>query len=79
MLASLNAKTAKSAEVTRAQLRSQPVLAVGRHKDCDLRVVDQRVSLKHFDIFVKSKGKSFECVLVDRSSNGTLVNGTVGA
>lgn len=79
MLASLNGKTAQSAEVTWAQLQSEPVLAVGRHKDCDLRVSDRRVSLKHFDIRVKSKEKSVECVLLDRSSNGTLVNGTVRA
>ncbi|CAJ1426205.1 unnamed protein product [Effrenium voratum] len=88
-LASLNSRTAPSAEVSWSQLLAltlkperEPVLAVGRHKDCHISVSDPRVSVNHFEILAKQaagKGQnmSYECVLVDRSSNGTTVNGTV--
>jgi len=95
-LASLNTRTAPSAAVCWSQLlalslapQSEPVLSVGRHKTCGIRLVDPRASVNHFDIVAhKALGKedcapgtldglSYECFLNDRSSNGTAVNGTI--
>ncbi|CAK8999301.1 unnamed protein product [Durusdinium trenchii] len=91
-LASLNNRTAPSVEVSWCQLlalslkpEQEPVLAVGRHKDCHIQLSDLRVSVNHFDIMVQKPNASntaedglhLECMLIDRSSNGTLVNGHV--
>jgi len=92
-LASLNSKTAASAEVPWSQLLAlslkpdvEPVLSVGRHKDCHVQVNDQRVSVVHFDVVARRAGQAglsgmedlfYECFLHDRSSNGTAINGEV--
>eukprot|EP00440_Ansanella_granifera_P042560 gb/GFBE01046139.1/.p1 GENE.gb/GFBE01046139.1/~~gb/GFBE01046139.1/.p1 ORF type:complete len:365 (+),score=45.61 gb/GFBE01046139.1/:1-1095(+) len=94
-LATLNIRTAPSAEVSWSQLlalslkpESEPVLSVGRHKDCWVRVTDPRVSVKHFDIVARKarteegcksgvEELTYECYLNDCSSNGTSVNGSV--
>eukprot|EP00931_Biecheleriopsis_adriatica_P088258 TRINITY_DN62623_c0_g1_i1.p1 TRINITY_DN62623_c0_g1~~TRINITY_DN62623_c0_g1_i1.p1 ORF type:complete len:372 (+),score=58.69 TRINITY_DN62623_c0_g1_i1:83-1198(+) len=93
-LASLNTRTAPSAEVCWSQLlalslkpESEPVLSVGRHKDCWVRVSDPRVSVNHFDIVARKavledgtlgvEQLGYQCFLNDRSSNGTAVNGNV--
>lgn len=94
-LASLNTRTAPSAEVCWSQLlalslapESEPVLTVGRHKDCGVRLTDPRASVNHFDIVARKsqkedsfansvEGLTYECFLNDRSSNGTTVNGTI--
>jgi len=93
-LASLNTRTAPSAELCWSQLlalslapEDEPVLTVGRHKDCWVRLGDPRVSVNHFDIVARracaSEARvgihelSYECFLNDRSSNGTTVNGDV--
>mmetsp|Transcript_59258 Transcript_59258/g.105306 ORF Transcript_59258/g.105306 Transcript_59258/m.105306 type:complete len:361 (+) Transcript_59258:141-1223(+) len=90
-LASLNTRTAPSAEVCWSQLlalslahEDEPVLSVGRHKDCWVRLADPRVSVNHFDIIARREAGgigvhelSYECFLKDRSSNGTCVNGIV--
>jgi len=93
-LASLNTRTAPSAELCWSQLlalslapEDEPVLTVGRHKDCWVRLGDPRVSVNHFDIVARkacaSEARvgihelSYECCLIDRSSNGTTVNGDV--
>jgi hypothetical protein len=95
-LVSLNAETAPSAEIPWSQLFAlsltpevEPlrVLSVGRHKDCEVQLVDPRVSLHHFEIVARRKSCPshgtdpllFECILNDLSSNGTSINGrTVG-
>lgn len=91
-LVSLNEGAAPSCEVPWSQLlalslkaeREPFLLSVGRHKDCTLRLEDPRVSQVHFEIasFRKlgssaSSALMYECVLNDRSSNGTSVNGSV--
>lgn len=56
------------------------VLAVGRHEDSHVQVSDPRASMLHFEIFTTSASQnelSFKCFLIDRSSNGTFVNGKV--
>merc|ERR1712110_337708 len=61
-LASLNAKTASSAEVRWSQLlalslapEDEPVLTVGRHRECSVRLTDPRASLWHFNIVARRK------------------------
>lgn len=97
-LASLNTKTAASVEVRWSQLLAlsllpadEPVLTVGRHKDCGLHLSDPRASLLHFELKARRKdggeegaapespleGQAYECFLHDCSSNGTAVNGSV--
>eukprot|EP00930_Biecheleria_cincta_P057805 TRINITY_DN43681_c0_g1_i1.p1 TRINITY_DN43681_c0_g1~~TRINITY_DN43681_c0_g1_i1.p1 ORF type:complete len:381 (-),score=58.65 TRINITY_DN43681_c0_g1_i1:59-1201(-) len=95
-LASLNTRTAPSAAVCWSQLlalslapESEPVLSVGRHKTCGIRLVDPRASVNHFDIVARKASckddcapgamdeLSYECFLNDRSSNGTAVNGAI--
>jgi hypothetical protein len=95
-LISLNAETAPSAEIPWSQLLAlsltpeaevSRVLSVGRHKDCEVHLVDPRVSLRHFEIIARRKSCPnygsepllYECILNDLSSNGTSINGkTVG-
>jgi len=62
-LASLNTKTAASVEIRWSQLlalsllpRDEPVLTVGRHKDCGLHLADPRASLHHFELRAQRKG-----------------------
>eukprot|EP00928_Gymnodinium_smaydae_P075284 TRINITY_DN5829_c0_g1_i2.p1 TRINITY_DN5829_c0_g1~~TRINITY_DN5829_c0_g1_i2.p1 ORF type:complete len:377 (+),score=65.54 TRINITY_DN5829_c0_g1_i2:129-1259(+) len=92
-LVSLNDQTAPSAEVPWSQLfalslrdkvEEPRVLSVGRHKDCEIRLADPRVSLMHFEITARRKfvdrvdmpGQlAYECALRDGSSNGTTING----
>lgn len=93
-LASLNPKTAPSAEVRWSQLLSltlattgEPLLTVGRSKECKLQLADPRASTRHFEIVVRRKDSPaeshgpealhFDCVLNDCSSNGTAVNGAI--
>mmetsp|Transcript_85748 Transcript_85748/g.255624 ORF Transcript_85748/g.255624 Transcript_85748/m.255624 type:complete len:323 (-) Transcript_85748:82-1050(-) len=99
-LASLNTKTAASMEVRWSQLlalsllpEDDPVLTVGRHKDCGLHLEDPRASLLHFEIKARrqeteegvppsspqdaSTTLAYECFLHDCSSNGTAVNGSI--
>mmetsp|Transcript_97306 Transcript_97306/g.208789 ORF Transcript_97306/g.208789 Transcript_97306/m.208789 type:complete len:382 (-) Transcript_97306:123-1268(-) len=90
-LASLNTRTAASAEVRWDQLlalslapEDDPVLSVGRHRDCSVQLADPRASLRHFEIVVRRKREDrgnaaadvleYECFLRDCSSNGTSVN-----
>mmetsp|Transcript_5171 Transcript_5171/g.14595 ORF Transcript_5171/g.14595 Transcript_5171/m.14595 type:complete len:328 (-) Transcript_5171:141-1124(-) len=88
-LASLNTKTAPSAEVRWSQLLAlslapdnEPVLTVGRHKDCGVMLKDPRVSVRHFEIAARRKGGApgamfYDCFLNDCSSNGTTINGNI--
>jgi len=64
----------------------QPALTVGRHKDCNLRIKDPRCSVHHFNIIARKKRVdedselgpiTYDCVLNDSSSNGTMVNGRI--
>mmetsp|Transcript_118823 Transcript_118823/g.341120 ORF Transcript_118823/g.341120 Transcript_118823/m.341120 type:complete len:338 (+) Transcript_118823:171-1184(+) len=83
-LASLNPSTAPSAEVRWSQLlalslapEGEPVLVVGRAQECGVRLNDPRSSQRHFEIIARRKALAYECILLDRSSNGTSVNGAV--
>mmetsp|Transcript_41321 Transcript_41321/g.119583 ORF Transcript_41321/g.119583 Transcript_41321/m.119583 type:complete len:321 (-) Transcript_41321:38-1000(-) len=99
-LASLNARTAASVEVRWSQLlalsllpQDEPVLTVGRQKDCGVHLADPRASLLHFEIRARrkdggeagcvpttpqdAKALTYECSLHDCSSNGTAVNGVI--
>eukprot|EP00747_Dinoflagellata_sp_TGD_P166274 gnl/TRDRNA2_/TRDRNA2_188824_c0_seq1.p1 gnl/TRDRNA2_/TRDRNA2_188824_c0~~gnl/TRDRNA2_/TRDRNA2_188824_c0_seq1.p1 ORF type:complete len:366 (+),score=71.74 gnl/TRDRNA2_/TRDRNA2_188824_c0_seq1:134-1231(+) len=93
-LVSLNLDTAPSVEVPCTHLlaltlsahNEPPVLTVGRHKDCHVKLEDPRVSLRHFDIVVRPKEGSdplnpetlsYEAILNDKSSNGTSINGKI--
>mmetsp|Transcript_68490 Transcript_68490/g.155198 ORF Transcript_68490/g.155198 Transcript_68490/m.155198 type:complete len:344 (-) Transcript_68490:107-1138(-) len=97
-LASLNTKTASSAEVRWSQLlalsltpQDEPVLTVGRHKDCGVHLEDPRASLLHFEVMAQRKGSEsgaapeaddcselvYECFVRDCSSNGTAINGSI--
>lgn len=64
----------------------QPALTVGRHKDCNLRLKDPRTSVNHFNIIARKKRVdedselgpiTYDCLLNDSSSNGTMVNGKI--
>lgn len=91
-LVSLNAQAAPSAEVPWSHLlalsmspegNSEPLLTLGRHKDCSVFINDPRVSLRHFEIIARPQSQRetlwYECILNDMSSNGTAVNGqTIG-
>lgn len=94
-LASVNQRTAPSVEVPWSQLlalsmtpkRDPPVLAVGRHRQCNVQLKDPRVSLRHFEIVAHKRDNgleqsdlgdvTYECVLNDLSSNGTAINGRI--
>lgn len=100
-LVSLNAKTAPTVEVPFKQLltlslsqdREPAVLTVGRHSECNVRLDDPRVSLRHFEIVARRRAGSgfgdtisfcdslaslsYDCALVDGSTNGTTVNNSV--
>mmetsp|Transcript_6373 Transcript_6373/g.17125 ORF Transcript_6373/g.17125 Transcript_6373/m.17125 type:complete len:329 (-) Transcript_6373:69-1055(-) len=61
-LASLNTKTAASVEVRWSQLlalsllpEDEPVLTVGRQKDCGVQLADPRTSLLHFELKARRK------------------------
>merc|ERR1740130_2623274 len=64
----------------------QPALRVGRHKDCNIRLKDPRCSVQHFNIVAKKRSPdeaaelgpiTYDCMLNDSSSNGTMVNGKI--
>mmetsp|Transcript_93393 Transcript_93393/g.264393 ORF Transcript_93393/g.264393 Transcript_93393/m.264393 type:complete len:317 (+) Transcript_93393:77-1027(+) len=95
-LVSLNPGTAPTVEVPWSQLLAlslsptdaPPVLTVGRGEDCNVRLGDQRVSLRHFEVVVRKRqpngpapegpecgSYTYDCFLNDSSSNGTAVNG----
>mmetsp|Transcript_90698 Transcript_90698/g.194524 ORF Transcript_90698/g.194524 Transcript_90698/m.194524 type:complete len:381 (+) Transcript_90698:215-1357(+) len=92
-LVSLNANTASSAEVYWSELlafncsqEERLVLSVGRHAECNVQLEDPRVSLRHFEIVARPRldgngmteePVAYECLLLDGSSNGTSINGTV--
>jgi hypothetical protein len=94
-MVSANPETAPTIEVPWSQLLAlslahddgeQPALTVGRHKECNVRLKDPRVSVHHFSITAKRKSVdedselgpiTYDCILNDSSSNGTMVNGKV--
>mmetsp|Transcript_21107 Transcript_21107/g.66008 ORF Transcript_21107/g.66008 Transcript_21107/m.66008 type:complete len:338 (+) Transcript_21107:45-1058(+) len=62
-LASLNTKTAASIEVRWSQLlalsllpQDEPIMTVGRHKDCGVHLADPRASLLHFEVRARRRG-----------------------
>merc|ERR1712008_481244 len=73
------------ADGSRMTNRESPASGVTM-EDCNLRIKDPRCSVHHFNIIARKKRVdedselgpiTYDCVLNDSSSNGTMVNGSI--
>lgn len=85
-LASLNTRTAPSAEVRWSQLlalslapEDEPILTVGRAKDCGVQLSDPRASTRHFEILARRRTAAGGQGVGPTQGPGTTLDSSLGA